>query len=164
MFQLRTASILWMLLNPVWNVLALCGIDYLVDISEEFLLQSYGLQRIKKDFKFPRQRIHRTTEGRKGAGVRLGTIKNILPTSTKPVHISNRTNMVMHSRSYRNLSIISAHSSEVWKRRAPWLRCYSPGLQLYWYLSEAFRTQGTREKYQHKFGHKTWTTRSSGKT
>lgn len=68
--------------------------------------------------------------------------KSVSPTSTKPLHTSNRTNRITHSRSYGNLSILSAHSSEVQKRHGPWLRCYSPGLQFYRYLSEALRTQG----------------------
>jgi len=109
-----------------------------------------GFSELKKEFNLPRHRVPRTMKGRKGGRCSSQGNKNVSATSTNPLHTSDRTNMIKHSRSYRNLSILGAHSSEVQKLHGPWLRCYSRGLQAHRYLSEAFRTQGSHEKCQLK--------------
>jgi hypothetical protein len=116
------------IIYPVGEASALCGRSCIVDVSGEYLLQSSGLEPIKKEFELQRHRFHQNTRGKKEAGARLGPIKALsLSLQNLYLHPTKRTNAVMHQSPYRDLRGSRTQSSEARRQYASWLRSPSVG-------------------------------------
>jgi hypothetical protein len=116
---------------------------------------------MKKEFEFPRQRVPRTKEGRKGAGVGLGAIKTFYrPVQSLYIHLTQQIWSCIQD------------PIGIWASEVPTVQKFGSDMGLGFVVSLlGFNCTGNwvrplahkgHEKYQHKFGHKTSTTRSFG--